>query len=91
MDQNELKEKSPYADNPHTVFAKGTDDYPKSDCLKCESTWSLGGFAAEFKSKAEFKAAREKDPGVQSNFISCTKVWLEAHKSGRRCRPQSDK
>jgi hypothetical protein len=91
MDQNELKEKSPHADNPHTVFAKGTDDYPKGDCLKCESTWSLGGFAAEFKSKAEFKAARDKDPGVQSNFITCTKVWLEAHNSGRRCRPQSDK
>jgi hypothetical protein len=91
MDQNELKEKSPHADNPNTVFSKGTDDYPKSDCLKCESTWTLGGFAAEFKSKAEFKAAREKDPGVQSNFISCTKVWLEAHNSGKRCRPQSDK
>jgi hypothetical protein len=91
MDQNEFKEKSPHADHPYVVFTKGTDDYPKGDCLKCESTWTLGGFAAEFGSKEDFKAAREKDPGVQSSFISCTKAWLEAHNSGKRCRPQSSK
>jgi len=90
-DENEFKDSSPHAHFAHVVFVKGSEEFPKGNCLKCENTWMLGGFEAEFDTKEKFKEAREKDNGVQISFIECGKLWLAAHNAGRRCRPQSAK
>ena len=90
-DSNEFTGMSPHASALHVVYKNGTADFPKGECLKCDNTWKLGGFQEEYQSKEKFMEARDKDPTLQASFIDCTKVWLAAHNSGKRCRPQSTK
>ena len=86
---NEFSGVSKYSKYTYVVFARGTEDLPKGDCLKCEFSFKVGGWLAEFGSKDKFRAAREKDRAVQSAFTQCSSVWLQHHNAGKRCRNQS--
>ena len=86
---NEFSGVSKYSKYTYVVFARGTEDLPKGDCLKCEFSFKVGGWLAEFGSKDKFRAAREKEPAVQSAFMQCSSVWLQHHNAGKRCRNQS--
>lgn len=86
---NEFSGVSKYSKYTHVVYARGTEDLPKGDCLKCEFVFKVAGWLAEFGSKEKFRIERDKDPGVQTAFMRCSALWLEHHNSGKRLRVQS--
>jgi len=75
---NEFSSLSKYTGSQYVVFAKGDDDYPAGNCMKCECVWLKGGWALEYGTPDKFLAEREKDPELGHIWKESCKVWLEA-------------
>ena len=78
---------SKFAGYEFVVFSKGTIEKPKGDCMRCFKAWEIGGWAEGFDSREQFMSERDKDQSIQDAFVETGDIWVEAHNTGKRCRP----
>ena len=85
-DPNYFSGVSPYAKFTYVVFSKGTEERPKGNCVACDHTWTIGGWADEFKDEESFKAERDKDPAIQAAFMDTREIYVVGNNTGKRFR-----